>query len=75
MIVPGSSYWNIGVANKKGEIEKDAEALETMDDARQKHDLAPQEAESLGLHVQLDAGYLLFLVDYVHHFGEACYPS
>jgi len=32
MIVSGSSYWNIGIANKKGEIEKDMEALTTMDD-------------------------------------------
>jgi multimeric flavodoxin WrbA len=31
MIVPGSSYWNIGVANKKGEIDGDQEALATMD--------------------------------------------
>jgi len=32
MIVPGSSYWNIGIANKKNEIDKDEEALKTMDD-------------------------------------------
>jgi len=32
MIVPDSSYWNIGVANKKGEIDSDAEAFKTMDD-------------------------------------------
>jgi len=32
MVVPGSSYWNIGMANKKGEIDKDEEALKTMDD-------------------------------------------
>jgi len=32
MIVPGSSYWNIGIANKKNEIKKDEEALKTMDD-------------------------------------------
>lgn len=32
MIVPGSSYWNIGMANKKGEVDKDEEALKTMDD-------------------------------------------
>ena len=32
MIVPGSSYWNIGMANKKNEIDTDAEALKTMDD-------------------------------------------
>jgi len=31
MIVPGSSYWNIGMANKKGEIDTDQEALTTMD--------------------------------------------
>ena len=31
MIVPGSSYWNIGVANRKGDMEKDEEALETME--------------------------------------------
>jgi len=32
MIISGSSYWNIGVANRKGDIEKDEEALKTMDD-------------------------------------------
>ncbi len=32
MIIPGSSYWNIGVANRKGEIEADTEAMKTMDD-------------------------------------------
>jgi multimeric flavodoxin WrbA len=32
MIVPGSSYWNIGIGNKKGEVEKDEEAMKTMDD-------------------------------------------
>jgi multimeric flavodoxin WrbA len=30
MIVPGSSYWNIGVGREKGEVEKDAEGVETM---------------------------------------------
>ncbi len=32
MIIPGSSYWNIGVGNKIGEVEKDEEAMKTMDD-------------------------------------------
>jgi multimeric flavodoxin WrbA len=31
MIVPGSSYWNIGIGNKKGDVEGDEEGLETMD--------------------------------------------
>jgi len=31
MIVPGSSYWNIGIGNKKGEVEKDEEGLKTME--------------------------------------------
>jgi multimeric flavodoxin WrbA len=31
MIVPGSSYWNLGVGNKKGEVETDKEGLETME--------------------------------------------
>ncbi len=30
MIVVGSSYWNIGVGREKGEVEKDAEGIETM---------------------------------------------
>ena len=30
MIVPGSSYWNIGVGMEKGEVEKDAEGIQTM---------------------------------------------
>jgi multimeric flavodoxin WrbA len=32
MIVPGSSYWNIGIGNKKGEVEADEEGMQTMDD-------------------------------------------
>lgn len=32
MIVPGSSYWNIAIGNKKGEVEKDEEGMKTMDD-------------------------------------------
>lgn len=31
MIVPGSSYWNIGIGHKKGEIESDEEGMETME--------------------------------------------
>jgi multimeric flavodoxin WrbA len=30
MIIPGSSYWNIGVARDKGEAEKDEEGIQTM---------------------------------------------
>ncbi len=29
-IVPGSSYWNIGIGRNKGEVEKDEEGLNTM---------------------------------------------
>jgi multimeric flavodoxin WrbA len=32
MIVPGSSYWNIGVGHKKGDVEADAEGMKTMED-------------------------------------------
>ncbi len=32
MIVPGSSYWNVGVGMGKGDVEKDEEGLKTMDD-------------------------------------------
>jgi multimeric flavodoxin WrbA len=32
MIVPGSSYWNIGIGDKKGDVEKDEEGMKTMDD-------------------------------------------
>ena len=32
MIVPGSSYWNVGVGNKKGEVETDTEGMKTMED-------------------------------------------
>jgi len=31
MIVPGSSYWNVGVGLKPGDVEKDEEGLQTMD--------------------------------------------
>ena len=30
MIVPGSSYWNIGIGRAKGEVADDEEGLETM---------------------------------------------
>jgi len=30
MIIPGSSYWNIGIAGKKGEVVKDEEGMMTM---------------------------------------------
>jgi multimeric flavodoxin WrbA len=30
MIVPGSSYWNIGMGLEKGDVEKDLEAIQTM---------------------------------------------
>jgi multimeric flavodoxin WrbA len=30
MIVPGSSYWNVGVGREKGDVEKDEEGLRTM---------------------------------------------
>ena len=32
MIVPGSSYWNIGIGRKKGDVESDKEGMETMED-------------------------------------------
>jgi len=32
MIVPGSSYWNIGIGLAKGDVEEDEEGLRTMDD-------------------------------------------
>jgi multimeric flavodoxin WrbA len=31
MIIPGSSYWNVGVGLQKGDVEKDEEGLETME--------------------------------------------
>ena len=30
MIVPGSSYWNMGIGMEKGDVEKDKEGIETM---------------------------------------------
>jgi len=30
MIVPGSSYWNLGIGREKGEVEKDEEGIQTM---------------------------------------------
>ena len=32
MIIPGSSYWNVGIGLEKGDVEKDEEGLKTMDD-------------------------------------------
>jgi multimeric flavodoxin WrbA len=32
MIVPGSSYWNVGFGLKKGDVEGDEEGMKTMDD-------------------------------------------
>ena len=30
MVIPGSSYWNIGIGREAGEVEKDEEAMRTM---------------------------------------------
>jgi multimeric flavodoxin WrbA len=30
MIIPGSSYWNVGIGRDPGEVEKDSEGLHTM---------------------------------------------
>jgi hypothetical protein len=30
MIIPGSSYWNLAFGREIGEVEKDAEGLQTM---------------------------------------------
>ena len=30
MLIPGSSYWNIGIGREKGEVENDAEGIQTM---------------------------------------------
>ncbi len=30
LIVPGSSYWNIGIGKEKGDVEKDEEGIQTM---------------------------------------------
>jgi multimeric flavodoxin WrbA len=32
MIIPGSSYWNVGIGMKKGEVEGDEEGMKTMED-------------------------------------------
>jgi multimeric flavodoxin WrbA len=32
MVVPGSTYWNIGVGLKKGDVEEDEEGIKTMED-------------------------------------------
>jgi multimeric flavodoxin WrbA len=32
MIIPGSSYWNVGIGLNKGDVEKDEEGLKTMED-------------------------------------------
>jgi multimeric flavodoxin WrbA len=32
MIIPGSSYWNIGIGREKGDVESDAEGILTMRD-------------------------------------------
>lgn len=31
MIVPGSTYWNVATAREKGDLDKDSEALQTID--------------------------------------------
>ncbi len=31
MIIPGSSYWNIGIGRQIGDVERDEEGLQTMD--------------------------------------------
>ena len=31
MIVPGSTYWNVGIGREKGEVEEDEEGVRTME--------------------------------------------
>jgi multimeric flavodoxin WrbA len=31
MIIPASSYWNVGVGRKKGDVENDDEGMQTME--------------------------------------------
>jgi hypothetical protein len=31
MIIPGSSYWNMGIGGKPGEVKNDAEGIQTME--------------------------------------------
>ena len=30
MIIPGSSYWNVGMGRQPGEVNNDAEGVQTM---------------------------------------------
>ena len=30
MVVPGSSYWNVGIGLERGDVEKDEEGIRTM---------------------------------------------
>lgn len=39
MIIPGSSYWNLGIGREPGEVVEDAEGLQTID-TRREHGLA-----------------------------------
>ena len=32
MIVPGSTYWNIGIGREIGDVEQDEEGMQTMQD-------------------------------------------
>ena len=31
MVVPGSNYWNVGIGLDRGDVEKDAEGIHTME--------------------------------------------
>jgi hypothetical protein len=30
MVIPGSTYWNVGIGREAGEVEKDGEGVMTM---------------------------------------------
>jgi multimeric flavodoxin WrbA len=30
MVVPGSTYWNVGIGRNPGDVEKDEEGIQTM---------------------------------------------
>ena len=47
MMVPGSSYWNIGIGRDPGEVEKDEEGIAHHEDARPEHGLANEETQSV----------------------------
>ena len=56
MVVPGSSYWNMAVGMNPGDVQNDAEGMQTMVGSGKEHGLADEQAEGLTKRIRRQCG-------------------